>query len=67
MQLIGPSGLLLCLNSVVPMGVVQVGLFFPLEWTVLVVIVVGEYMSPAIGKGRCPSLTPRLVPMLWES
>ena len=35
-------------NSGVPTGVVQVGSFFPLEWTVLVVILVNEYMSPAI-------------------
>ena len=35
-------------NSGVPTGVVQVGSFFPLEWTVLAVILVNEYMTPAI-------------------
>lgn len=45
-------------NSGVPTGMVQVGSFFPLEWTVLVITLVDEYMSPTIWERKVPEPHP---------
>ena len=67
MQLIGPSGLFLCLTQGSPQAWFRWAPSFPWSGLCLSSFLWMSICPQPSEKGRCPSLTPRLVPMLWES